>query len=290
MVFPEPLFTHASGVRLAYRRLGEGPPAIFVHGVGSHAVIWRRIVPALAGQLDCIAPDLMGCGSSEAPPGRNLGVASQARALVRMLDALDIEAAHWVAHDIGGGIAQIVATRAPSRVLSLTLINSVGYHYWPVPAISAIRLPIVRQFAMAIMDRGLFRLMLRRAVHRPDALDAETLALYHAPLETTEGRRGVMRLIRDLDSGDVEAVAPLLSTISAPARVVRGDRDRYLPAVISERLAADIPGAALVVVPDAGHFLQEDSPQAVVESVRTLACGRGYEGDHGEDGGAIAHP
>ena len=94
---------------------GQGPPVLLLHGIPVRNLLWKGVIPPLvAGGYRAIAPDLAGFGRSEAPAGVEIHVANQAGWMLGLLDALAIERAVVVGHDIGSGVAQIMAVRARS--------------------------------------------------------------------------------------------------------------------------------------------------------------------------------
>ena len=122
------------GVRLAHRDRGRGEPVIFIHGTPSHSYEWRDVVPHIeAAGFRTVTYDLLGYGRSERPVDRDTSVAAQTDLLGHLLDALGIDRAAIVAHDIGGAVGQRFAVAHPERVRRLMLIDSVSYDSWPSP-------------------------------------------------------------------------------------------------------------------------------------------------------------
>lgn len=106
---------------------GEGTPVVFVHGNLSDGRAWRSQLDRLPSGYRGIAPDLRGFGRSDAAPvDATRGVGDYRDDLIALLDALDIGAAHWVGHSMGGGIVMDLAGRHPDRVTTITLVAPVG--------------------------------------------------------------------------------------------------------------------------------------------------------------------
>jgi pimeloyl-ACP methyl ester carboxylesterase len=181
---------------------------------------------------------------------------------------------HLVGHDVGGGVAQIMAVRSPELVRDLTLVNSVGYDYWPVQPIVSMRTPILRQLAMATLDLGILRILIRRGLHRKDRLSPELLENCRLQTSAEGARKAFLRFVRCLDNADLMEIAADLRGLKIPTLVVRGDADVYLSAEISERLHREIPGSRLVRIPTAGHFAQIDEPEQLAEAMTAFFEGR----------------
>jgi pimeloyl-ACP methyl ester carboxylesterase len=137
-----------------------------------------------------IVYDLLGFGRSERPRGRDTSVAAQAELLPKLLDTLGIEAAHIVAHDIGGAIGQILAVRYPDRIRTLMLIDTVTYDSWP----SETWQRVIRENGdlRYLHDGGDFVQMLSRqlrmTVSNPESMNDETLRNYLMPHDGVTGR------------------------------------------------------------------------------------------------------
>jgi len=93
-------FAEVKSGRIAYVEDGEGPPALFVHGVPLNGYHWRHVIDRVRHRRRCIAIDLMGLGYSEIAPAQDVSFTAQARMLAEVLDALDIERVDLVGNDI----------------------------------------------------------------------------------------------------------------------------------------------------------------------------------------------
>ena len=243
--------------------MGAGTPLLLVHGITTYSFIWRRILPLLAEQYDVIAPDLLGCGASDKPLSESYALRDHAERLAAMIQALDLDRVHLVGHDLGGGMAQIMAVHHAHRLRSVSLLNTVGYDLWPVQPIIALRTPIIREILMAAVDMGAMRMIVQRGLHHRERADATLLDLFMEPLRSPEGRRAFLHFARCLDNRDLTSITPGLRRTTLPCLILRGDADPYLSCTISERLHADIRGSCLHRIPTASHFLQEDEPEEV---------------------------
>lgn len=228
--------------------------------------MWRNIMPGLEG-YDVMAFDLLGCGDSAKPLDTPYSLKAHAGRLAAMVDALDIDRFHLVGHDLGGGISQIFAVDHGDRLIDLTLINPVAFDFWPVQPITAMRTPIIRQLLMASLDLGTFKLLVQRGVYDATRVTQELMELYARPLKTGEGRKAFLHFARSLDNRDLTEIADRLAGLTVPTLIIRGDGDVYLRAAATERLAAVIPGSRLVRIASAGHFIQEDEPEWLVDQL-----------------------
>lgn len=255
------------GHRLAYVRSGSGEPLILIHGLTTSSFIWDNLLPILSVRHDVIAIDLLGTGDSDRPVSADCSISAHADRLVSFIDELGLEKIHLVGHDIGGGVAQIFSVRNAGRVATLALVNTVGYDYWPVQPIIALRTPFLRQLAMASLDIGMLRLVIRRAVHRRERITPEIFEHIRNEIAVPSSRRAFLNSTRCLNNSDLTVINDDLKELPMPVLIVRGERDLYLSPEISARLHREIPGSRLVKVPDAGHFIQLDEPRLLSSTI-----------------------
>lgn len=260
------------GVRLAYRDRGAGEPVVLLHGTPSYSYEWRHVVPHVeAAGHRVITYDLLGYGRSERPVGRDTSVAAQTELLGHLLDALGVDRAAVVAHDIGGAVGQRFAVAHPERVSRLMLIDTVSYDSWPSDTWRKIieegledHLRLPQEDVDALLTRQLEMTVARGA----ETMTGDVLEAYLAPHRSAPGRVSFFEhQVRHYDSRYTEEVAGRLASLTMPVRILWGELDRWQPVAYARRLAEDIPGARLTVLPGAGHFVTEDAPERVTEEI-----------------------
>ena len=201
---------------------------------------------------------------------RDISVAMQAHYLALWMREAGLgDGAVVVGHDLGGGVAQILAVRHPELVRGLVLTNCVSYDSWPIAPVRAIsatgplfgRMPgsAFRRFYAAFLrgghdDRGRWRESV-----------AEHLPFY----EGADGAAALVRQARSLDVRDTLGVAAQISYLDVPARLVWGTADGFQPIGYGYRLAYEL-GARIERVEGARHFVPEDHPDEVAAAVNGL--------------------
>jgi pimeloyl-ACP methyl ester carboxylesterase len=245
-----------SGATIGLDDTGDGVPVVLLHGFPSTRYLWSRVVPLLTGTGQrFIVPDLVGYGASNAPAGVAIDMASQARWMLELLDALDISRAVVVAHDVGSAAAQLMVTLAPHRVRALAVLDGVYAGEWAMEAIASIR-------AWDPADAHRLAPVLARRLQKGGGL-RDMLAAY-------EGAQGGLRLIRaarDLDPRQTEHIAESLRASGVPALVLWGEHDVFLPLATVGQPLADLLRAPLIVLPG-GHFTPLDCPVEVAAALR----------------------
>ena len=253
--------------RHLWRAGDAGPLVLLVHGIPTDHTLWWDVVPRLQEHARVVAVDMLGFGASVAPPGAGVDIASQAVALLDLLDVLGEERALVVGHDLGGGVAQILATTSPQRLTGAVIVDGVCYDGWPVPAIKAMKLtwPAVERLPPQALGRLLGTALRPLFVHAERAPQA--VQRFVAPWVEPGGGRRLARHLRSLDSVYTQAVAPFLPRVALPVEVVWGAQDSQMKPRYGERLAREVPGAGFTLVQDAHHFVPVDRPDAVVDAV-----------------------
>ena len=264
---PERRTITVSGQQITYLTAGTGEPVFLVHGITTYSFVWGGVIPLLAADYQVFAPDLLGCGNSDKPLDQSYALKDHARRIQEFAAALGVQKFHYVGHDLGGGIGQILAATHPELLYDLTLINSVAYDFWPVQPIISMRTPIVRQLMMASLDLGAFKLIVQRGMYYKDKVTPELMAQFMQPMQTSAGRKAFLHFARCLDNHDLMSLEQDLRKLPLPVLIIRGEADVYLRNLISEKLEREIAGSKLVRIATGGHFLQLDEPELVAQTI-----------------------
>jgi pimeloyl-ACP methyl ester carboxylesterase len=253
-------------VSVRYDDAGSGDPILLLHGFPTSRRLWSGVVPLLveAGHR-VVAPDLVGYGESSCPPGVEPDMASQARWMLALLDALGVGRAALVAHDVGTAAAQILVARSPERVPALVVMDGVYAAEWAMEAVAPI-------LAWAEPAR-LFRVILRQLrASSPARLEESSARDVLAPYEGEAGGAKLIRAARALHPEQVVEIMPELRARRTPALVLWGRHDAYLSLDGVGRPLAELLGAQLEVLPG-GHFVPLDCPREVAAAVTRFLRG-----------------
>ena len=266
-------FLDLDGARLYYYAAGSrgsGEPIVLIHGFPTSGHLWSGVVPLLPTGHRVVVLDLLGYGRSDPPGTHAVDLRAHADRLVAMLDHLGINFACLVGHDIGGGVAQLVAVRHPHRVSRLGLVNSVAFSDWPSREVRLARamLPLTRHLPPSWI-LSVVRADLQRGYAEHERGTHE-LDRYLRVFADSAGRDALVAHLTSLACRDTEAIANRLRTIVSPTAIVWGERDPFLPLRIAERLRATIPGSTLEVVAGGRHFLPAEAAGNVAAQIRAL--------------------
>jgi pimeloyl-ACP methyl ester carboxylesterase len=240
---------------ISYIDVGDGPPALFVHGVFTNAVFWRNVVQEVGTQRRCIAVDLPAHGQTRTTESWDLSLPGLATALAAMCDAIDVGPVDLVANDTGGAVAQIFAATNPHRLRSLTLTNCDTQGNIPPPDFAPV-VDLARQGGLAEVVKGLatdFDLARSNVgfgsgYERPQDLPDEVLHAYLAPLAESDLRaRELERCVAQLEPGPLLAVEPQLKELDTPTLLAWGTGDPFFDLSWARWLRDTIPGVTEIV-------------------------------------------
>lgn len=279
---PDSQFVDINGVTVHYKEAGQGDTApLLLHGFASSTYSWREVMEPLAEDARIVAFDRPAFGLTERPmpgdfpDGVNPYTAdAQVDLTVGLMDALGIERGVLVGNSAGGTIATYTALRYPERVQALVLVDAAIYEGGGSPG-------WIRPLLTTPQARRIGPLLVRNirdwgyqfgqsAWHDPARFTDEIWANYSKPLQAENWDRALWEL--------TQASRPLgldqrLEELAVPVLVITGDDDRIVPTEQSIRLAGEIPGAELVVIPNCGHVPQEECPDAFLAAMAEFLAG-----------------
>lgn len=262
------LHAGVNGLSVAYRRAGDGPALVLLHGFTHDSRAWRPQLESLADQFTVIAWDAPGAGQSSDPP-EIFGIGDWAHGLAAFFDAIGVHAAHIIGLSWGGLLAQEFYRRHPARVRSLVLADSYAGWKGSLPE------PIPEERLAAC---------LRDAALPPAEFVPRYLPGMLSPSPSPEVRDELGRIMADFHPLGFRLMATalaradtrdLLSTIRVPVLLIWGDADARSPMTVAHQLHDAIPGARLAVIPGAGHVSNLEDPIQFNAQVRDFCLSVG---------------
>jgi haloalkane dehalogenase len=270
--------------RVHYLDEGEGPVLLFLHGTPTWSFLYRGVVVRMRRRFRCIAPDYLGFGLSEHPPGFGYTPRDHAEVIRQLLHHLDLRDVTIMGHEWGGPIALRVALDETPRVRALVLGNT---WYWPAEAWHML------MFAHILSSAPAQKLMLERNWFVERVLPAgcahpmhdSVLRHYADVFPTVESRFGVAELPRQILGssfwlGEIAHAVPRMLA-GLPLLLTWGMRDLAFPPRFMDRFREDFRDVTVRRL-DARHFIQEDAPAEISEAIeqflapRALGTPRGW--------------
>ena len=251
-----------SGLEIAYERVGEGPPLMFVHGAASDARLWRPQVAALADEFTVVAWDEPGAGRSSDVPAQ-FGLSDYAGCLAALIEALALAPAHVAGISWGGTVVQELYRLHPELVGTLMLIDT--YAGWkgslPAQEVRARLTGAFRELAVPADEFDPARALPGWFAGDPPA---EFLPLVEemAADVRPESMRTALSVMAEADLRD------LLPRIAVPTLLIWGELDERSPLTVARQFEVAIPDTKLVLIPGAGHVSNLDQPELFNDAVR----------------------
>jgi pimeloyl-ACP methyl ester carboxylesterase len=243
--YTEPDWIEVGGLRVAYRRKGDGPATVYLHG-GGLTRMWMPVHERLSQSLDLIAPEHPGFGETEMPEWLD-GFDDLVIHYDELFEAFELERPHLVAYSLGGWIAAELAVFYPRRFASLTLITPIGLR---IPG-----KPIADLFAME--PEALFSIFFNDPTNAMQvAPDMESLD----EVEHQFGEAATMARLAWNPRFDPK-LERRLARVACPTLVVGAEDDRVVPNEMAARFAELIEDARLETVPGTGHALIVEQPE-----------------------------
>jgi pimeloyl-ACP methyl ester carboxylesterase len=263
----------ADGVTIHVRSGGSGPAVVLLHGYGETGDMWAPLAVDLARDHTVVVPDLRGLGLSSKPAG-GFDKKTQAEDVAAVLDAVGVQQADVVAHDIGNMVAFQFAARHPERVRRLVMIDA------PVPGVGPweeiLKNPLLWHFRFGGPDMerlvaGRERIYLDRFWNEFSASPArfsEAARRHYAKLYALPGAmHSGFAQFAAFDQDAIDNRAFLAGQrLRMPVLALGGEKSFGPTMAVVMRAAAD--DVTEGIVPDSGHWIMEENPRATITLVR----------------------
>jgi len=251
---------------ISYVDAGAGPTAVFVHGVGTNALLWRNVIEQVGDARRGVALDLPLHGESPARPDQDFTLGGLADVVEEFCAALDLTDIDLVAHDTGGAIAQIFAARHPERLHSFVLTNCDAHDNIPPDAFKP-TVELAKQGALAATAPALLadlsaarEVVFAMGYEDPEHLSLDTVRSFIEPVAgTDEKAKQFEKMLSLLEPTDLLAAEPALAKLDIPTLIVWATADEFFDVKWAYFLRDLIPGATDVIeIPGAKLFFPDE--------------------------------
>jgi pimeloyl-ACP methyl ester carboxylesterase len=235
---------------------------VLLHAYPLDSRFWKPQIDALANGFEILAPDLLGFGAAAAGPDE-IPIDLAADAVIRLLDQHHVEKAAIAGCSRGGYIALSIARRYPERVCSLILMDTRATPADPqekqqwTQTIDRLN----REGIGVLPEIMLPRLLSKHALeNRPDLVARLTeIILSQQPAAAAAAARGM---------ANRPDQTPALKDIQIPTIAIAGVHDAAFES--TKAIAAAVPGAKFLEIPNAGHVCNLEQPELVNQAIRTF--------------------
>jgi pimeloyl-ACP methyl ester carboxylesterase len=265
-----------NGVTIHVRVGGHGPAVLLLHGYGETGDMWSPLAAALDDNHTVIVPDLRGMGLSSHPDG-GFDKMNQGRDMQGVLAALHVERYDLVTHDIGNMVGFALATQQPDRITHFVLIDA------PVPGVGPwdeiLKTPLLWHFRFGGPDMerlvaGRERIYLDRfwnefSAH-PDRFDEASREHYAALYARPGGMHSGFAQFAAFDQDAIDNRAWLATGASLTMPILGVGGEKSFGPMMATVMRSAGSNVTEGIVPDSGHWIMEENPEATVALVRAF--------------------
>jgi Predicted hydrolases or acyltransferases (alpha/beta hydrolase superfamily) len=252
---------------------GTDGAIVLLHDIPAGAFAWEEVMDQLAGLKRAVyAIDMLGFGASDHPWPADTSVWGQADVLSYLFKELHLSNIILVGHGLGGGVAQVLATRLfREQTRALVLIDTICYSHtfaenWPLTDMAKRQdFDAPHNTSLEELINDLRATLPAAAVHRETF--TRVLDSYITPWNNEVGKELLFQQARNLIPYYLNAVASDLPKLEKPTLIVWGEKDEQTPISYAQRLHREIPASQLVILPNAGHYTLFDAGDGVAKAL-----------------------
>ncbi len=264
-------------LELAYEETGDGPPVVVLHGLFGSSTNWRRIARALSDRHLVFTVDLRNHGNS--PWAATMSYREMAEDVVALFDRLGLKKPDVLGHSMGGKVAMTLALMEPQRIARLVVVDiapiSYGDHF------SSYTQAMRGVDTMTATSRDEVQRALSQDIHDPGTVGflMQNLVRHN---EQYDWRINLTALSAEL--GEIGSFPSALDgkTFAGPATLITAARSDYVSADDRKLFSNYFPEARFVEIPDAGHWVHVDRPEAFIAAVRAALGDRSTRDEPGK--------
>lgn len=261
-------FVESGQAQVCYRKAGQGPALVLLHGFPLSGLTWRKIVPAMAQHFTCYALDLVGFGDTSSPVAADFSSPGQAAVFQRALRTMNVSSYALMGNDTGGWIARELALLEPERVTHLLLTNT------EIPGHRPPWIPLYQTLAPLPGANFVFRQVLASRLMRRsamgfggcftnlDLIDGEFTNLFVAPLLDAPKRiSSLVQFLVQMKFVRLDRFAELHRKLTMPVTFLWGAADPTFPEPTARAMTSQFPNVAgFHSIPNGKLFIQEEFP------------------------------
>lgn len=253
---------------------GAGDPIVMLHGNPSWSFLFRRLISELRKTHRVIAPDHLGCGSSDKPQDFPYRLETHIDNLETFLLSLNLDNFTLLMHDWGGPIGMGFAVKHPEKIKRFIITNTAAYSMHRIPwRIAICRIPwlgekIIREWNI-FCKASLFMTVKK-------TMDEHVKKGFLIPYDSYENRIAIYRFVQDIPIGPEDQSYEVLLSIEhglwmfreTPVCILWGMKDWCFTPQCLERWISYFPNAEVLELQDAGHYLFEDAHEEIIPFIK----------------------
>ncbi|MDZ4677604.1 MAG: alpha/beta hydrolase [Oligoflexia bacterium] len=253
-------------IQLHYVVEGSGPDIFLIHGIGANLYCWRFLIPLLARSFRVWAIDLKGYGLSDKPRKSSYGLAAQAKLLIEFLKAQNVQQCILVGNSMGGAIAAEMTIQNPDLIKDLVLINSAH----DPKIIGPLDLRKIRLFIDLLpplfINKVVVKQFMKTLYGKQRDITDEVVSAYISPFMASDDTHHAF--VASFEALIDKTLIPRFKALNKRVLILCGQNDRLVPVRYGQQLHQSLAESLFHIHPDAGHHLQEEDPQWIVDKIK----------------------
>ncbi len=251
------VFAEIDGNAMHYVSYGEGPPVVFIHGLGGSSNVWHGVMQAMQQHHHGVAMDLRGHGRSQSRG--KFSIEGWSKDIKKLIAHLELPAVTLVGHSLGTLVAQHLAQTSPDTVDQLVLVGGISYFQPPTADAYRERADLVEAEGMDVLVDSWLEGAVSPQTHATQAGAVGLLRemfLRNDPISYAKSCRALSK-------------APHIrrDEIGQPTLMITGAHDRSTPLAMAEEIKSSIPVSRIRVLPNVGHWAPVEAPGEIAASV-----------------------
>ena len=252
---------------------GVGDPILMLHGNPTWSYYYRNLIKEFSQSNRVIAPDHIGSGASKRPKNWEYSLAGHIENIERLIESLELKNITLVVHDWGGAIGFGVATRNPSNIKRIVILNTAAFHSFDVPKrIKLLKTPLIGEFLIRRLNMFSWP---ATSMATAKGMNSEIKNGYLWPTQSYDQRIGVAKFVADIplrkshkSFQTLKAIEGKLDTVTCPKLIIWGGKDFCFHDDFFHKWLSIYPEARYRYINHAGHYVLEDAKE---ESIAEIA-------------------
>lgn len=266
--YPDSRFISVDGMDIHYRRSGQGPDLLLIHGTGASLHTWNAWTEILQKDFRVTSVDLPAFGLTGPNPESDYSIPSYIDFLEEFRRAIQLDSFHLAGNSLGGLISWQYTLAHPEQVEKLILIDASGLPLkksLPL-AIRLAKNPLLGKILLKITPKSLFVKSLKEVYGDDTKITPAITARYFELFRRPGNRQAYVDRARQPFEADTTGIG----RITAPTLILWGEQDTWIPVEHAYEFQRAIPRAELIIYPEAGHVPMEEIPERTAADARAF--------------------
>lgn len=268
--------TYVNRIRMNYQAVGSGHPTLFIPDAGYSSWFWNKITPTLAERYQLFVPDPRGTGQTSKPEGPYT-VEMMAQDMIELVDAAHCRGLFVIGHGLGAYVAVHMALNRPDLVSKLVIAGGDVGGPSAMPAAPEVEEVLASDELVTLeaVERKIALWSAPGFAQRQPQVARELLAYHMSEDVPEECYAAQLAAIAGMKAPEASLEARL-AELTKPTLILAGEQDRVVPPGNAQLLAARLPQARVVILPNTGHLFPIEDPEATAQALLDFLGGRKY--------------